>query len=103
MTARGHAISISSLPFPVFLVTEPSFRGSEFVERRRTARLSCHTTAVTSSCCISLDSPLFNFKTAGFLNSGGQFFLFALAVPQLYVSCSNSIFIRFVELKKLSK
>jgi hypothetical protein len=48
-------------------------------------------------------SPLFNFKTVRFLNSVGQFFLCALAVPQLYVSCSSSIFIRFVELKKLPK
>ena len=88
--------------FSFFLVTVSSVRGSEFVERR-TARLSCHTTAVTFSCCIFLDSPLFNFKAAGFLNSVGQFFLFALAVPQLYVSFSNSIFMRFVEVKKLSK
>ena len=71
-------MSISSLPLHVFLVPKPSLWGSEFVERRRTTRLSCHTTAVTSSCCIFLDSPLFNFKTVGFLNSVGQFFLFAL-------------------------
>ena len=71
--------------------------------KEENTRLSCHTTAVTSSCCSFLDLPLFNFKTVGFLNSVGQFFLFALVVPQLYVSCSNSIFIRFVELKKLSK
>jgi len=42
------------IAFSCFLVTEPSVRESEFVERRRTIRLSCHTTAVTSSCCIFL-------------------------------------------------
>ena len=52
----------------------PSVRGSQFVERRRTTHLSCHTTAVTSSCCIFLDSHRFNFKTVCFLNSVGHFF-----------------------------
>jgi len=43
----GHAISMSSLHFPVSLVTESSVRWSEFVERRRTTRLSNFATAVT--------------------------------------------------------
>ena len=53
--------------FFCFLVTEPSVRGSEYVERRRTTHLSCDTTAVTSSCCIWLATLLPSHLHAAFV------------------------------------
>jgi hypothetical protein len=58
-----------------------------------------HTIAVTFSCYYFLDSPPFNLRNLGLLNSGGQSSVPAEAVPQAYACFPETIFNSFVDIK----